>query len=215
MENIGDIGDRISHLVEHYAATAAEFADKVGIKPSAVTHLINKRNKPSFDVLSSILSAFPELNPDWLILGVGEVTRNDENKQTPERTIQPEKKPIKQSSVSYKPTERGLFTTSNLPSNTAPPAALLPDSNIPDPETKHIPDHITANNIMPNSSSEHEESVEDVFSENRAPMPTRPTIIDENAPNKNDSSRPSLLDAGDEIVVLHRDGSFSRFSPRE
>lgn len=77
MGELEDIGGRIGYFVRHYAATAASFAERVGIEPSAVTHFVNRRNKPSFEVISGILRAYPRLSPDWLILGTGAVWRDE------------------------------------------------------------------------------------------------------------------------------------------
>lgn len=78
MEKYQEVGERIELFISRYELTAASFAERVGIKPSAVTHFINKRNKPSFDVISAILRAYPRLNPDWLILGQGAIWRDSE-----------------------------------------------------------------------------------------------------------------------------------------
>lgn len=61
--------DRIQTLLENEQMTNKQFADAVGINPAAVSHLLAGRNKPSFDLVSKILEAFPALNPDWLIMG--------------------------------------------------------------------------------------------------------------------------------------------------
>lgn len=73
-----DVAQRIATLIESLGMKTADFADKVGIQKSAVSHLIGGRNKPSFEVIGSMLQAFPELNPDWLILGKGDMWRKVE-----------------------------------------------------------------------------------------------------------------------------------------
>ena len=70
-----EVAKRIAELIEYSGMKVADFAERVGIQKSAVSHLISGRNKPSFEVLSSMLILFPELNPDWLILGTGNMLR--------------------------------------------------------------------------------------------------------------------------------------------
>ncbi|MCD7969194.1 MAG: helix-turn-helix domain-containing protein [Alistipes sp.] len=60
---------RLQLLLQEMGLTPARFAEAIGIQPSAVSHLLSGRNKPSFDLLSKILVRFPTVNPRWLILG--------------------------------------------------------------------------------------------------------------------------------------------------
>ncbi len=77
-----EVAKRIAELIEYSGMKVADFAERVGIQKSAVSHLISGRNKPSFEVLSSMLILFPELNPDWLILGAGDMLRQTNTPQT-------------------------------------------------------------------------------------------------------------------------------------
>jgi len=47
-------------------------------------HILNEKtnNKPSFDTLSAFLLGYREIDPDWLIHGIGEPLRNMETKNT-------------------------------------------------------------------------------------------------------------------------------------
>jgi transcriptional regulator with XRE-family HTH domain len=49
----------------------AQFADKIGIQRSGVYHILSGRNKPSYDFITNMLKAFPTLNSEWLLLGIG------------------------------------------------------------------------------------------------------------------------------------------------
>lgn len=52
----------------------AEFARRIGVRSGVVGDMFGKRkNKPSFDVLSKIAAAYPQLRVDWLLLGRGEM----------------------------------------------------------------------------------------------------------------------------------------------
>ncbi len=53
------------------SVNSAEFADRIGVQRSAVSHILNGRNYPSAVVLEKMLKAYPNLNARWLITGDG------------------------------------------------------------------------------------------------------------------------------------------------
>lgn len=66
--------DRISHIIRSKNLTASEFADKLGVQRSGISHLISGRNKPSIDFIMKVKETFPEYSLDWLIMGKGSIT---------------------------------------------------------------------------------------------------------------------------------------------
>ena len=66
--------DRIAHIIRAKNLTAAEFADRLGIQPSNVSHLLSGRNNPSLDFVRKLKETFPEYNLDWIVLGKGPIT---------------------------------------------------------------------------------------------------------------------------------------------
>ncbi len=68
-----EIKDRILKLLTRQNLSSSKFADLVGVQRSSISHILSGRNKPSLDFLQKILSNFPTLNSDWLILGKGEM----------------------------------------------------------------------------------------------------------------------------------------------
>ncbi len=65
--------DRIIKFIESEHLTAAEFADRIGVQRSSVSHVLNGRNNPGFSFIQKILESFPSINPRWLIIGEGDV----------------------------------------------------------------------------------------------------------------------------------------------
>ena len=53
--------------------TAAQFAEKIGLSPSSLSHILNGRNNPSLDVVMEIHKACNYVNLPWLIYGEGEM----------------------------------------------------------------------------------------------------------------------------------------------
>ena len=53
--------------------TAGQFAEKIGLSPSSLSHILNGRNNPSLDVVMKIHKACSYVNLPWLIYGEGEM----------------------------------------------------------------------------------------------------------------------------------------------
>lgn len=61
-----------------------DFVSKVGISNAVLSHLSSGRNKAGTDLVVQILTQFPDINPDWLVLGNGVMLRS-EMKQSNEK----------------------------------------------------------------------------------------------------------------------------------
>ena len=66
--------DRIAHIIRAKNLTAAEFALRLGIQPSNVSHILAGRNNPSLEFVKKLKETFPEYNFDWIIMGKGPMT---------------------------------------------------------------------------------------------------------------------------------------------
>ncbi len=64
--------ERIEEIMRSEGLSAADFADKIGINRSGLSHIINGRNNPSLDFVMKIHNAFPSISLDWLLDGTGE-----------------------------------------------------------------------------------------------------------------------------------------------
>lgn len=65
------VSERLFKLMEQEKLTAAKLADILEVQPSAISHILSGRNKPSFDFIQKLAINFPRLNIDWLITGKG------------------------------------------------------------------------------------------------------------------------------------------------
>ncbi len=63
------IHDRIRTIMRANHLSASEFADKIGVKRSNMSHVLNGRNKPGLDFLSKIIEHYPKVNASWLLTG--------------------------------------------------------------------------------------------------------------------------------------------------
>jgi hypothetical protein len=75
-ENFNHTKVRILQYLKYKDISIRKFSEKISISPSN----FNEKNMPSAlsgDILSRILTTYEELNPDWLLLGKGEMLRSD------------------------------------------------------------------------------------------------------------------------------------------
>ena len=68
---------RIKILLEHFRVSPSQFADKIGAQRSAVSHILSGRNNPSLELLQKILTNYPQVNPDWLLMSKGNIEREE------------------------------------------------------------------------------------------------------------------------------------------
>ena len=81
--------EKLEFLLKNKGLNATSLARLLDIQPSGLSHILSGRNKPSFDLVVKILKAFPEINPDWLLLD-SEVIFRDECSTTPQVQEKPQ-----------------------------------------------------------------------------------------------------------------------------
>ena len=69
--------ERSIKIMECERMGQAQFASAIGSQRAAMSHIISGRNNPSLDVMTKILHRYPQINPDWLLLGKGEMLRDN------------------------------------------------------------------------------------------------------------------------------------------
>jgi len=67
---------RIKKIISDNNLTNSEFAEKIGIQKSSVTHLLSERNNPSLDIIVKISEAFEDISLDYLIFGQESVRKS-------------------------------------------------------------------------------------------------------------------------------------------
>lgn len=65
--------DRIIKIMQDEGMNKSEFAEKIGVAVSLLSHIFGGRNNPSLDVVMRINKAFPDVNLQWLLYGEGEM----------------------------------------------------------------------------------------------------------------------------------------------
>ena len=180
--------DRIARLIKDQALTSQKFAEVMGVQPSNISHILSGRNMPSFDFIRKLLQTYPELNPDWLIMGKGEMYRTfGEAEISPEESLAiPVGKPIvHELDFSEEPAE-----ASNAEASVDEGA----DGVLPEPTTS-----LSAERSLPPSAAETE---------------TASAIPSE----EKESSSASLVSSPrriDRVLFFYDDHSFEEYHPAE
>jgi len=68
--------ERILSIIKYFNLSPSDFAEKIGVQRSSISHLISGRNKPSLEFIQKIMSRFPEINPEWILNGNGTMLKN-------------------------------------------------------------------------------------------------------------------------------------------
>jgi transcriptional regulator with XRE-family HTH domain len=66
-KHIMNLSEKIELLIKRKQLSASQFADKLGIPRSSISHILSGRNKPSLDVVQKILRVFPEISAEDLL----------------------------------------------------------------------------------------------------------------------------------------------------
>lgn len=74
-----EIVERIQKIMEKEGLNVASFARRVGVVDQTIRGIVvQRRNKPGFDLIVRILQTFVWVNAEWLILGVGEMSKSEQ-----------------------------------------------------------------------------------------------------------------------------------------
>ncbi|WP_128331238.1 helix-turn-helix domain-containing protein [Apibacter sp. HY039] len=134
-----DISKRITYLINILGLSPGEFADKINVQRSGISHITSGRNKPSLDFLERTLKVFPEVNSDWLILGKGSPVKNRDTEIFSSLNTDEELKESKKSpSVLFEDNDTvhnpDLFSQTIIPSSTfnisKEKKEISPDENV-------------------------------------------------------------------------------------
>lgn len=71
--------ERMQKIMEREGLNVASFARRVGVVDQTIRGIVvQRRNKPGFDLIVRILQTFAWVNAEWLILGVGEMSKPEQ-----------------------------------------------------------------------------------------------------------------------------------------
>ena len=70
------MNNRLQQFLDLENLTPAKLADMIGVQRSGLSHILSGRNNPSYDFITRLLSKFPHINSDWLLMGKGKPYRD-------------------------------------------------------------------------------------------------------------------------------------------
>lgn len=71
MINSDQFAERLRAVMDFYQLTASQFADKIDVQKSSISHLLSGRNKPSLEFVMKVIKSFDEVELYWLLNGKG------------------------------------------------------------------------------------------------------------------------------------------------
>jgi transcriptional regulator with XRE-family HTH domain len=75
-----ELNKRVLSVMESKQLSKSTFATLLEISLPVLTHISSGRNKPGLELIQKLLTKFPDLNPDWLLLGKGQPQRVEAQK---------------------------------------------------------------------------------------------------------------------------------------
>jgi hypothetical protein len=72
---IDELNKRIIEVMVRTEHSKSSFATALGVSLPLITHITTGRNKPGMDLVQKLLLHFEQISPDWLLLGSGDMYR--------------------------------------------------------------------------------------------------------------------------------------------
>ncbi len=72
-----DLNKRVLSVMDAMNLSKSSFALALDISLPVLTHISSGRNKPGLELIQKVLSNFPTISPDWLVLGKGNMYREE------------------------------------------------------------------------------------------------------------------------------------------
>lgn len=97
---------RLAYLLTALNISAANFAERLKIQRSALSHLLSGRNKPGFEFMERLITEFPLVNLEWLISGQGNPLKNEDQMRTVKNVVAPVHAFLNKESDNFQESER-------------------------------------------------------------------------------------------------------------
>jgi len=170
--------DRIIQFLSAEHISPAEFADKIGVQRSSMSHILNGRNYPSASFLQKMLQVYPLVNPRWLMIGEGQM--NAEFSGATGNHIQTSAKSLAQSVIPPSIEDDNAFPGDKPPFQDQSPINELRSKPMLDQPNTHIESskHLSPEQLNPKDFQESKTTTENKLSDAMAgPNETFPASI--------------------------------------
>ena len=68
--------ERILEIIRVKNLNNIQFCSITGISPASLSHIASNRSKPILTILRNVISGFPDINPEWIMMGTGSMFRH-------------------------------------------------------------------------------------------------------------------------------------------
>lgn len=137
--------DRITRIMVSEGLTAAQFADKIGVLRSSISHILSGRNNPSLDFIQKIMQRFPQYNAEWIVAGSGEMMKKAVQKALFEEELPPENPKIStEEPVAFTAEDKEADSISDL-EDTRKDTSLKPKDTVGEPGYEVKKEYIPVN----------------------------------------------------------------------
>lgn len=69
--------ERIKCIIENERCSTLSFSNVINVPRSTISNMFLKRTNPGYDLIRSVIDAFPAYSVDWLITGNGEMLKSE------------------------------------------------------------------------------------------------------------------------------------------
>lgn len=85
-ENRLDMSDteRILEIIKVKNLNNIQFCSATGISPASLSHITSNRSKPTLSILRNVIAGFPDINPEWVMMGTGSMFREGVSSSKPD-----------------------------------------------------------------------------------------------------------------------------------
>ncbi len=199
--------DRIAQFMKTEGLTAMKFAEIMEVRPSNVSHIISGRSNPGFEFIARFMQRFPEVSPDWLINGIGEMYRSEGLLNSTERVTLSEDEAIDSPQVSTEgqipvneynalaDVELINMTSATIKEDVGVENDAFTNVNTGDDSLSHSSHYSEMNPLVQNNDGvvhSHEGKTFALKSESSAEMPSQNEYIEKNEIQGTDSSSTPL-----------------------
>lgn len=75
------INERTARIVVEKGLNYTKFGRLIGVHPNNVGQVCNNKNQPGYEFIKAVLEHFPEIDPLWYVLGIGDMIKDDDKEE--------------------------------------------------------------------------------------------------------------------------------------
>jgi len=194
--------DRIVKFLASEHISPAEFADKIGVQRSSMSHILNGRNYPSASFLQKMFQAFPSVNPRWLMIGEGSMNMDSVSKLSASSSSLNDQNRGNSEGAYQKPSElhieKNTLDFKTIPAEEVDPTSLPPNNSLPGENAGKTT----------SASVQHQNAIQ--YSQSSEPHKNLENPMNSGVPIPTISSKEKEIDR---ILFIYTDKTFSVYRP--